>query len=79
MTDLAYTPSGILLPLKLSIKETGWRAEGIPKESPFEEKKSYEVDIPPEGLEKIIEAEIIGTEYPTIELRKIYIGHEFAF
>jgi len=79
-TDFVYrTPPGTLLPLVIRVKETGWRAEGLPKESPFEEKKRYEVDIPPEGLERIIKAEIIGTEYPTVDLRKVYIGSEFAF
>lgn len=65
---------GDALPLKLRVSEKGWRAEGLPINSFYKEKKSYEIDIPPDGLQKILKGRCIGTDMPTVKLRKVYIS-----
>lgn len=67
------------LPLRLKVSKNGWRAEGIPRDKPFEKKKSYKIDMPPDGPKKILKHEIIGSGFPTIRLRKIYISLEDVY
>ena len=62
------------LPLILRVSRAGWRAEGLPLNKPLEKKKSYEIDLPPDGPEKILQGKVIGAGMPTIRLRKVYIS-----
>lgn len=61
-----------MLPLRLKVSEKGWRAEGIPWDKPLK----YEIDIPLDSPKKILEGKVIGTDRPTICLRKVYISLE---
>jgi hypothetical protein len=79
LTDFVWRTPSELLPLTIRAKKSGWRAEGIPTNKPYEKKKSYEIDIPPDGPDKILDGKIIGSEFPTISLRKVYIGLEYSF
>jgi hypothetical protein len=62
------------LPLKLKVSEIGWRAEGLPRKAFYQNKKSYEIDIPPDGPKKILGRKVIGTDMTAVSIRKLYIS-----
>jgi len=68
-----------ILPLHLTGSENGWRATGIPENVPYKEKIRYEIDIPLNGLCKILTGEVIGTDNLTVNLRKVYISLDEVF
>ena len=76
---MVWRTTGETLPLRLYIKEAGWRAQGIPADSPWEEKESYEIDMPPGSLEVIKQRRTTGSGRPTIDLRKVYISLEGVY
>lgn len=60
------------LPLKISLSDTGWRAQGLPQDVPYENKQCYEIDMPRDGIAALRSGRQIGAGYPTISLRYIY-------
>ncbi len=62
------------LPLRLKVSEGGWRAEGVPVRAPYEKKKAYEIDMPPQGPDEILSGKCIGTDQTAVRLRKVYIS-----
>jgi hypothetical protein len=74
-----WRTTGETLPLTLYIKSSPWRAYGLPVNSPYEEKKSYEIDMPTENLEKIKQRKTAGTGIPAVDLRTVYISLEGVY
>lgn len=61
-------------PLKLKISEKGWRADALPLNACYEEKKRFEIDIPPGGVEKVLKRKVIGTDIISSRMRKVFIS-----
>ena len=62
------------LPLRMKVSEKGWRAEGVPIKAVYDNKKTYRIDIPPDGPKKILEGKVIGTDIITVRIRKLFIS-----
>ena len=71
-------PRKVHLPLTINVKKTGWRGVGLPKRALYENKTRYEIDVPPDGPEKMLKNIVIGSQFPTIWMRKIYMGTDKA-
>jgi hypothetical protein len=67
------------MPIKLKVSENGWRAEGVPPDVGYEDKKAYEIDIPPQGPAEILDGRVIGTDMTVVRLRKVYVALSEAF
>ena len=67
-----------LLPLKIYVKDSGWRAEGIPPNSPYERKTHYEVDVPPAVVDALKTIGKSSCGLPTTALRFVYLDMEDA-
>ncbi len=72
--NIPVIPRKVELPLTIRVKETGWRGEALPLKALHENKTSYEIDIPPDGPERMLNGIVIGSQFPTIWMRKIYMG-----
>ncbi len=64
------------LPLRLKISKKGWRADALPLNAFYENKKSFEIDIPIGGIEKVLDKKVIGTSTLSIRMRKVFISLE---
>jgi hypothetical protein len=78
-TRIWQAGSGRDLPLRLSTSGEGWRTQGVPVDVGYEEKEAYEIDVPPDGPRKILEGEIIGSGYPDITLRMVYMSLDTVY
>ena len=74
-----WRTTGETLPLKLKVSKNGWRAEGVPVEASYEDKRAYEVHIPTDGPDKILKGKSISTDMITVRLRKVYISLDNVF
>ena len=74
-----WRTTGETLPIIIKVSREGWRAEGIPIDQPYEHKKSYEIDVPPDGPDKILAGSTIGTDHTCVRLRNVYMSLDAVF
>lgn len=68
-------PPGEELPFVICVGKE-WRAEGLPSDKTYDEKKSYMVRIPCECLDALQQGRSIGTNLIVVKLREVYIYSE---
>ena len=59
---------------KLYLRDEGWKIEIVPGILTL--KDNYQVGMPPDGLRLLKKGKPIGSEFPTITFRSVYIGRE---
>lgn len=59
---------------KLYLRDEGWKTEIVPGILTL--KDNYEIGMPPEGLRILKEGKPIGSQFPTITFRSVYISRE---
>ena len=65
-------------PLKISVCKKGWRVEDFPKHHRIA--RRYEIDIPQDGIKRLLEGKAIGLDYPTAHpFREVYIHPDNLF